>query len=402
MMEHVKLPNSVKVVIIGGGVIGASVAYHLAERGCKDVLLLEKDGIAAHSSHKAAGQLYRGAMTDTTFEIILRCFSLYEKFHANGDIELHGNRILIPVREKDPEMLKTAVRSYPQMGERFGAAVAEYLDDPEKCFQAIPDLKTTNIRNLGNLEGALYTARDAWVDPYLMTMAYIKHARRMGVDIRTRVKVEDVIVEGGKVRGVETAAGRVKCEYVVNAAGGWASKIGEMAGLEMPVKPCRASLIKIQLKEEKEYEMGMYFDVFESMTERQGLWIRDDIVGYVAGGDHDPLGLGTTVDPDDYNEGYTYEDVMKLADKLEEFMPGFGDFEVVDGWAGIYGNVGDANWLIDSVDNPEGFVICAGFCGEGIHASAAAGLLASELILDGKIKSVKDPSQWAYNTRRFR
>ena len=396
-----KLPDSVKVVIIGGGVSGTSVAYHLAERGFTDVLLLEKNRIASGSSGKSGGEVTHMGLEEPVCVLQNYSFSLFEKFEREGDIELHRLGMLMPDRQKDPLYFKDALPLIIKTQKRVGSTVAELIG-PEKCKKLIPDLKVKGIRDLGDLERAIWAPKEAWLDAYILTMTYTKRSRGKGIDIRTDTEVTDIIVKNGKVQAVETSAGRVKCKYVVNAAGGWAAKIGDMAGVEVPIGTYRRQLLKIQTKEKKEYTMPMYLDESEGMQERGGLWIRDDIVGYIGSATHEIVGkMDKPVDPDKFDESYDYEHVIQMADKLEEFIPGFGDFEVVDGWSGLYSIAPDHIPIIDKVEDPKGFVICTGLRGEGIQFSPASGLLVSELILDGKITYIKDTSFFAYSSERF-
>ena len=267
---------------------------------------------------------------------------------------------------------------------------------------SLESLAHPQLYDLGRLEGgALGAMDDAWVDPYLLTMAYAKHARNMGVDIREKVEVTDILVSEGRVKAVETTDGRIDCKHVVNAAGAWSPRIAKMVGLDLPIEPRRRVLLTIEAKKPKTYSMPMITDECEALTERMGVWIRDDIKGYVGSATHGVLPVGEAIDPDDFDPNYTQNDVLEFSEKLEELFTEFGDFDVLDGWASFYATVRDGNYVIDRVKSPEGFVICSGFLGEGISASPAAGLMASELVLDGKITCVEDTSSWAYNAERF-
>jgi len=401
-MQKKALPTKVKIVIIGGGVIGTSVAYHLAERGCTDILLLDKGELGHGSSHRAAGTISKLGLTASGVEIMKHAWRTYENFKKEGDIDLHPNPYILPLWQNNPGYYQQYLKEVVNILKSLGSTAKVEALSAEKTKNIVPEIRLNDVEpGLGNVLGAVMDWESVWVDPYLLVMAYAKRARKLGVDIRTRIEVTGIIVKGGKVKGVETTAGQVECDKIVCSAGPWASKIGKMVGLEIPVKPVRRVLIKIQKKEETKDKWGQYQDEPGSHEKRKGLWIRHDVAGFVGSGTHEIEGKDEAVDPDNYNESYTYEEVIDFATKLDQQMPGFGEFDVVDGWAGLYEVTHDSNWIMDKAESPEGFYLICGFSGEGIHASAAAGLFASELILDGKVKCVKDPSLWAYNSQRF-
>lgn len=399
------LPQKAEVVIIGGGVIGTSIAFHLAEDGCKDIVLLEKDSIASAASCRAAGVISHMGWNQARLPIKKHSWALWEKFNADGDIELTRLPTFIPLREKDDPGLKAMMKAIPEATNAFyGEELVKYLEGPEEVLKVIPDMKVRDISDLGDLEGAILgAADDAYVDPYLMTMTYAKHARNMGADIRTKVLVTGIRKSEGRVTAVETDQGEIACNFVVNAGGAWAPKIGQMAGITIPVKPCRRILLTFKQREKTERKLGVIMiDEIEAQKERRGMYMRDDANGFVGAGSHNTNGLGDEpVDPDNYDQSYSHDDVLEFAEKLYEFLPDFGDLEVVDGWANLYGNVRDSMYIIDKVDNPKGLILCCGFCGEGIANSAGAGKMVSELILDGKISLVADPSGFAFNSERF-
>jgi sarcosine oxidase subunit beta len=406
MEKDTNLPAHAEVVIIGGGVIGSSIAYHLGERGFTDVVVLEKDEIASGASSKAGGILVRFFPTEDGYTMMNYSFDIFEKFHEEGDIELHRAPWFLPVRENDDEEMKQLMKAGPELGRKIGVKYPSRFLTPEEALKYIPDMRTENIspcgHDLGRLEGVVCSPEnDAWADPYEVSYAYAKHARKMGIDIRTKIEVESILVEDGKVCGVETSAGKISCKYVVNAAGAWSPKIAKMVGLDLPVKPTRRVLLMINPKERKPYKLPNITDECEAMTTRKGLWFREDIHGYVGSGSHEAIGLDDAIDPDDFDGSYTQDDVLDFSEKLEQFFTHFGDFEVIDGWASFYATVADGSYIIDKLDSPENFIICTGFCGGGISASGGAGRVASELILDGKITFIKDPSVLACSTDRF-
>ncbi len=400
-------PEKADVVVIGGGVIGCSTAFHLAQKGCSDVVLLEKDKIASGASSKAAGQVVHGGITDAHFRISTCSWENLEQFSENGDIQLHRGPWFAPLRENDPEDFKQLFKATSDVAKGLGTEGSTRFIGREELLARYPSMNRDRFRlgghDLGKLEGGLIGPEDdAWLDPYLLTTTYAKHARAMGVDIRTKVTLMGIEVGGGKVRAVETTAGRIACRHVVLAVGAWSSRVARMAGLELPVKPVRRVLLIIKPKRQLDFKIPMMSDECEAYTERQGLNIREDLDGCYAGsGSHEVVGYDEAIDPDNFDSRYTFDDVLDFGKKLEQLFPGFGDFDVVDGSAGFYATVPDANYVIGRVEEPEGIIICTGFMGEGISASGGAGRFAAELVLDGKITSCPNAGQWACTPERF-
>jgi sarcosine oxidase subunit beta len=400
-------PEKAEVVVIGGGVIGCSTAFHLAERGCGGVVLLEKDKIASGASCKAAGQVVHGGATDAHFQISKFSWEKLEKFSENGDIQLHRGSWFAPLRENDPEHFKQLFKAPRDVAKKLGPEGGTRFIGREEVLERYPGTNKDHFRpgghDLGKLEGGLIGPEDdAWLDPYLLTTTYAKYAREMGVDIRTEVAVTGIVVDGGRVRAVETSAGRIVCRHVVLAAGAWSPSVAQTAGLELPVKPVRRVLMIIKPKRQPKYKIPMMSDECEAFSERQGLNIREDLDGCYAGsGSHEVVGHDDAIDPDNFDSHYSSDDVLDFGAKLEQMFPDFGDFDVVDGSAGFYATVPDANYIIGRVEEPKGIVVCTGFMGEGISASGGAGRIATELVLDGEITSCSNFGQWAYNPNRF-
>jgi sarcosine oxidase subunit beta len=400
-------PEKAEVVVIGGGVIGCSTAFHLAESGCRAVVLLEKGKIASGASSKAAGQVVHSGATDAHFQLSRCSWEDLEKFSENGDIQLHRGSWFAPLRENDPEDFKERFKATSDVARKLAPEKVTRFIGREEVLERYPGMNKDHFRprghDLGRLEGGLIGPEDdAWLDPYLLTTTYARYAREMGVDIRTNVAVTDIVVDGGKVRAVVTGAGRIACRHVVLATGAWSSSVAQMAGLELPVKPVRRVLMIIKPKRQPNYKIPMMSDECEAFTERQGLNIREDLEGRYAGsGSHEVVGYDDAIDPDNFDPSYTFDDVVDFGEKLEQMFPDFGDFDVVDGSAGFYATVPDVNYIIGRAEEPEGIVVCTGFMGEGVDASGGAGRFAAELVLDGKITSCTNPSQWACTPERF-
>ena len=221
-----KLPDAARIVIIGGGAIGCSIAYHLARLGQRDVLLLEKKALTAGSTWHAAGLLGQMRSKVNLTRLMQYSAKLCETIGAETDQDVGWRNVgSIRLASSDArwEELKraaTAAKSYGFDLELIGP------NDVKSRFPLV-DLK--------DVRGATWIGSDGYVDPYSLTMAYAKGARQGGVKIVEGATVTGFRQANGRITHVVTDQGAVACEIAVNAAGLWARHVGEMAGVELPV-----------------------------------------------------------------------------------------------------------------------------------------------------------------------
>jgi 4-methylaminobutanoate oxidase (formaldehyde-forming) len=220
------LPVSARIVIIGGGAIGCSVAYHLAKLGERDVLLLEKKALTAGSTWHAAGLVGQLRSKANLTRLMQYSAKLCASIGAETGQDV-GFRRVGSIR------LASSDTRWDELGHNALAAKSCGLDvgliGPGEIKQKFPLVDLTGVR------GATWIASDGYVDPYSLTMAYAKGARAGGVKIVEGVTVTGFRLANGRITRVQTDQGDVACEVAVNAAGLWARQVGEMAGLELPV-----------------------------------------------------------------------------------------------------------------------------------------------------------------------
>jgi len=221
-----KVPQAAEIVIIGGGAIGCSIAYHLAKLGKRDVLLLEKSRLTAGCTWHAAGLV--GQMRSKVNLTRLMQYSAQLCAGIGTDVgEDAGFRKIGSVR------LASSDARWDELKRTAAAAKSCCLDveliGPDEAKNRFPLIDLKDVR------GAVWIASDGSVDPYLLTMAYAKGARAGGAKLVEGVQVDGLRRAGNRITHILTGAGAVHCEMVVNAAGLWARHVGELAGVELPV-----------------------------------------------------------------------------------------------------------------------------------------------------------------------
>ena len=231
----VDLPTKARVVIIGGGVIGCSVAYHLTRNGWRDVVLLERKQLTSGTTWHAAGLIAQLRATANMTKLAKYSQELYgaleEETGVATGFKRCGSITVALTEERKEEIYRLAA-----MARAFGVEVEEISN--ERVTELYPHL------NLEGVKGAVYLPLDGQGDPANIALALAKGARQRGGIVKERVKVTDIVKQDRKVTGVDwvaddgTTSGHVECDMVVNCAGMWGREVGRMAGVNVPLHAC--------------------------------------------------------------------------------------------------------------------------------------------------------------------
>lgn len=360
------LPKTTDFIVIGGGVMGASTAYHLAARGQKNVVLLEKEeffGLGA-TGRCAGGVRYQFA-TEVNIKLSLESLPMLARFKEeigqDVDYDPCGYLFLL-TREQDIEKFKSNVALQHKLG-----VMTEWLDGDE-IRRRLPQMRLDDV-----IVGTIHE-KDGLADPNSVVMGYINRAMKMGVQALTETEVTGVIVEGGRVVSVETNKGSISAPVVVNAAGPWAGLIGKMAEVSIPITPLRRQWLVTSPLHEIPPDFPFVIDFAQSLyfhREGEGL-----LVG-MSNPDEVP-GFDQTVDP-----GF---ELVNLEAAIQR-MPLLEKAGLTARWAGLYENTPDAHPIYGETP-VEGFYIVGGFSGHGFMHGPISGKLMSEIILDGYSSTV--------------
>jgi sarcosine oxidase subunit beta len=356
------LPKTADVVIVGGGVMGASTAYHLALKGCRNVLLLEREPFfGMQATGKCAGGIRYQFSTEINVRLSQLSLPMLGRFEEELgqpiDLRYCGYLFLLTCEED-----VAAFRHNVEMQHRLGVDT-EWLE-PARIAEVAP---------LIDLEGVLagtFHARDGLADPSGVVQGYVSGARRLGVKLLNDIEVTGIQVTGGRIQGVTTDQGRVATPVVVNAAGPWAGEIGGMAGVEIPIVPVRRQIVVTGPIPEVPPDFPFVIDFARS------LYFHREGPGILTGMSNpdEPVGFGQSVD-DEWELAHL-EAAMKRLPVLERAG-------LASHWAGLYENSPDAHPILGGIPEVEGLHCIGGFSGHGFQHGPACGLLLAEEIVDG-------------------
>jgi glycine cleavage system aminomethyltransferase T/glycine/D-amino acid oxidase-like deaminating enzyme len=381
-----ELPDRARVVIIGGGVGGASIAYHLAQLGERDVIVLDRNELTSGSTFHSAGLVgqLRGSVSLT--RMMMDSVALYRELDC-GWVECGGIR-LAGTPEREQEVLRQVAWS-----KTFGLPLE--LLSPEEAQKLFPLMVTEGVRC------ASYLPTDGYLDPSLLTYALIDGARRGGCRVFTHTRVSEIVVTDGRVRAVKTQWGDVEAEIVVNAGGMFAAEIGRMAGIRVPVIPFAHEYLVTQPFRER--PAGEHLPTLRDPDLL--VYFREEGAGLVMGGyerDSAPWALDEHhVDriPADFNGRLLEEDwprFEEIARNSARRVPAMEDVKVTKLINGPEAFTPDNEFCLGESD-VSGLFVAAGFCAHGLAGAGGIGKVMAEWILAG------EPALdvWEMDIRRF-
>jgi len=354
------------VVIIGGGVMGASTAYHLALRGQKNILLLEKDEFfGQEATGRCAGGVRYQFSTEINVRLSILSLPMLERFKEETGQEINFRKcgyLFVLTQTEDVKTFRHSLELQQGLG-----VGTEWLTADE-VRRRLPLMRFEDA-----LAGS-YNPQDGLVDPNSVVMGYVGAAQRLGVQCLNNVEVIGIQVEAGRVVGVDTNQGKVSTPVVVNAAGPWAGQIGQLAGVEVPIVPLRRQIMTTTPLPEVPQDFPFVLDFAQSLYfHREG----DGILTGMSNND-EKAGFDQTVD-DDF-------EMVNLEAAIAR-MPCLEKASMLSHWAGLYEVTPDAHPIYGKTP-VDGFFIVAGFSGHGFMHGPISGKLMTECILDKKFVSL--------------
>jgi len=368
-------PTIADVVIVGGGVMGLSTAYHLLKKspGLRLVVLEKGPFFGCGSTSKAAGGFRHQFATEINIRLSLLSVAMMERFPEDpgAPLAMHFcGYLFLLTREEDVAEFRAQVDLQHRLG-----VPTEWLDG-EEIRRRLPMMR------LEDVIAGTFCSRDGLLSPMDLVNGYAAGARRLGGFLFTDTPVTGIRTRGGRIEAVLTPVGEIATPIVVNAAGAWAAQIGQMVGVDLPIRPYRRQYLVTTPIPEIPPDFPMVIDFAQSLYfHREGEGIL--------------TGMSNRAEPPGFNEQLDPEWELIHMEAAIARMPLLEHAGVRARVVGLYEVTPDAHPIIGRVPAVEGFYVVAGFSGHGVMHGPVAGLLMAEEILEGQARTLDiTPLRW--------
>ena len=371
------LPRTAGVVVIGGGVVGCSIAYHLARRGMKDVVVLERETVGAGTTSKAAGGIRAQFPTEAEIRFSLEAIRVFERFEDEFGVDPGYRKIgylFLIAAEDDLRGFETRVDLQRSLG------VDVRIISPSDAQAIVPALR------VDDLIAAVWGPDDGMAGPAEVTAGFARRARELGARIAEGVAVSAIERDGTRVRAVVTSAGRIEAPVIVNAAGPSAARVGRLAGVDVPVLPRRRHIFFTEPFPDLPGPVPLTTDRASGFYFRKEM---DQVL--LSPGDVEDVG-------DDHEVAVDRSKIEETVDKALHRLPIIEKARIAGGWAGLRPLTPDDHAIIGWAPGVEGFFLAVGFGGHGFQHSPSTGRVVSEWLTGATPSldvSLFDPARFA-------
>jgi glycine/D-amino acid oxidase-like deaminating enzyme len=356
------VPPAADIVIIGGGAMGTSTAFHLAEAGVNNIVVVERGALGSGSSGKPIGGVRTQFSDPLNIELGRRSLRAYQDFpnRPGTDIRLDsvGYLFLLTSAEQAADF-EVSIRIQNSLD------VPSRMVSPREARQLCPYISTDG------LVAAVYSPTDGHARPGLVVQGYAHAAAQAGVTLATHTSVTGIETAGDRVTVVHTDHRPIACSTVICAAGAWSAQIGDMVGVNLPVRPVRRQLA--------------FTAPLTPPAPRIPFTIDFSSTAYFHNSDDGLLfGLADPNQPDGFDTTWTPDWLELFREVVRHRAPALADMEIASGWAGLYEVTPDHNALIGRSGELDNFLYATGFSGHGFLQAPAVGEIMRDLYLDRK------------------
>ena len=354
------MKSKANVVIIGGGIQGTSVAYHLAQRGVRDVVLVEADLVGSGSSGRSAAMILLQMSREQTIRLSQESFKEY--FHFKEEFGADIGYKPIGYLNLATKEIADELRAQVALQHRFN--VPTEILSPDEIKRRVPAV------NVDDIEFGSVCWQDGVIDPHMVMQTYVQRARRLGAEINEQVEATGIVVEKGRVAGVQTSAGVISTSVVVNAAGARAAQVASWVGLKLPITNYKRTVFITDRFDEIADDAPFVNDMAVEW------YFRKEGKGVLMG-----MGLeeSTTFEPQ-----LDWEFLDTLIQRALHRAPILANARVMRGWAGLRPLTPDDYPILGRAPGIDGFINACGWGGHGVMHAPIGGKLIAELIADGK------------------
>jgi sarcosine oxidase subunit beta len=358
--------KSAEVIIIGGGIVGSSIAYHLTEAGCTDVLVLERETSQGKgSTGKSMGGVRAQFATPVNIRMSMYSipfFAAFEETMGHPSGYRPQGYLFVATKPAHMDYLRT----------NYGAQVAAGLKDVHLLDRAGVTALAPELRS-DDIIGGSFCGTDGFVDPHSVMTGFMLKAMERGVQLMRDTEVTGIRVDDRGVSGVETKQGFLATRKLVNATGAWAGGVARLAGVDLPVEPLRRMLVPTEPFDQVSHESPMVVDMttgFHYRPEGRGLLLAwndpEETPGFKLSFDH----------------AFIEKILTRGVDRLPCLE--YAEVNPKRAWAGLYEMTPDHHPVLGPVKSLPGFYVANGFSGHGVMHSPATGRILADLILKGE------------------
>lgn len=360
----IRLKNRASVVVIGGGVVGCSIAYNLVKKGITNVVLIEKSFLSSGATGRCGAGVRQQWGTKQNCLLARESMRIFENFkdilEINRDIELkQKGYLLLAYSENELKQFKKNIEI------QHSLSIPARLVTPQEAKEIVPGL------NIDKLVGGAFCPTDGHANPFQVNIGYAEAAERLGVEINKFTEVKGIRVKNNSIIGVETNKGFITTSKVVDAAGGWSQQIAKWVGVELPIYSERHEILVTEPVKPMldPMLMSFSFNIYCQQTP-EGSFI---------------MGYGPENEPPSYNMNSSWEFLETMSQKATFLLPSLKNIRIIRQWAGLYNMSPDKQPIVSKLNEVEGFYIACGFSGHGFMLAPAIGILMADIITESEL-----------------
>jgi len=363
------MSETADIIIIGGGVMGASIAYHLAKQGDGRIVLLERQALATGTTGRSGAIVRQHYSNDFTIRMAQESLAVFQHFDdlVGGECGFVTTGLIVMAGDDGAEALRANVRMQQETGVNTALIDARDIGDAAPGFSA------------AGVALACYEPDTGVADPMATTHSFAQRARECGAIIREGTTVTHILHAQGKAVGVRTLDGDIAAPTVVLAANVWSNRLAWSAGIALPITPTRHPMLALRRPNDPGGRDGIHAVGFDL---RSATYLRPDAGGVTLVGSAKDVHEAS--DPDHYKQGLSEEEIAHYHAQGAACLPALARAVPRGSWAGIYDDTPDYHPILDRLAACEGLYCAAGFSGHGFKLSPVIGQWMAQLILTGK------------------